>query len=184
MLVFSVFGAVFGMSEETIAFIIILVPLSISMGYDSIVGVSMSFVAAGLGFAGAVLNPFTIGIAQGIADLPLFSGFGYRLFSWFVINLVGITWILRYAAKIRKNPKLSPVYNTDVIGVTEVQLKNEEIVYTTPRIAWYVYILFNMSRNFFMDISSYRNENWEFYKHFSRSSCFNSTFYYSGNYQS
>jgi len=59
MLVFSVFGAVFGMSEETIAFIIILVPLSISMGYDSIVGVCMSFVAAGLGFAGAVLNPST-----------------------------------------------------------------------------------------------------------------------------
>jgi len=139
MLVFSVFGAVFGMSEETIAFIIILVPLSISMGYDSIVGVSMSFVAAGLGFAGAVLNPFTIGIAQGIADLPLFSGFGYRLFSWFVINLVGITWILRYAAKIRKNPKLSPVYNTDVYWRNRSATENEEIVYTTPRIAWYVY---------------------------------------------
>lgn len=144
MLVFSVFGAVFGMSEETIAFIIILVPLSISMGYDSIVGVSMSFVAAGLGFAGAVLNPFTIGIAQGIADLPLFSGFGYRLFSWFVINLVGITWILRYAAKIRKNPKLSPVYNTDVYWRNRSATENEEIVYTTPRIAWYVYIFISI----------------------------------------
>ena len=81
MLVFSIFGAVFGMSEETIAFIVILVPLAISMGYDSIVGVNMVFVAAGLGFAGAMLNPFTIGIAQGIADLPLFSGFGYGHFA-------------------------------------------------------------------------------------------------------
>ena len=66
MLIFSVFGATFGMSEETIAFIIIFVPLSISMGYDSIVGLCMCFVGAALGFAGALLNPFTIGIAQGL----------------------------------------------------------------------------------------------------------------------
>jgi len=104
MLMFSVFGAVFGMSEETIAFIIILVPLSISMGYDSIVGVSMCFVAAGLGFAGAVLNPFTIGIAQGIAELPLFSGFEYRIFCWIILNIVGITYILLYVKRLRKNP--------------------------------------------------------------------------------
>jgi len=69
MLVFSVFGATFGMSEETIAFIIIFVPLSISMGYDSITGLSMCFVGAALGFAGAVLNPFTIGIAQGLQGM-------------------------------------------------------------------------------------------------------------------
>ena len=50
MIMFSIFGAVFGMSEETIAFVIIFVPLALSMGYDSIVGVNMCFVAAGLGF--------------------------------------------------------------------------------------------------------------------------------------
>lgn len=145
MLVFSVFGAVFGMSEETIAFIIILVPLSISMGYDSIVGVSISFVAAGLGFAGAVLNPFTIGIAQGIADLPLFSGFAYRLFCWLIINIVGIIWILRYAAKIKKNPKLSPVYETDEYWRkrNEAEAK-EEINYHTPLTAWIVYIFISI----------------------------------------
>ncbi|MCK7536900.1 MAG: hypothetical protein MZV63_41040 [Marinilabiliales bacterium] len=82
MLIFSFFGAVFGMSEETIAFTIIFVPLAISMGYDSIVGVSLCFVAAALGFAGAFLNPFTIGIAQGLSDLPLFSGLEYRLVMW------------------------------------------------------------------------------------------------------
>ncbi len=141
MLVFSVFGAVFGMSEETIAFIIILVPLSISMGYDSIVGVCMSFVAAGLGFAGAVLNPFTIGIAQGIADLPLFSGFGYRLFSWFVINLIGIAWVLIYARKIKKNPKLSPVYETDSYWRKHVEVTDQELKYHTPKSAWVVFLL-------------------------------------------
>ena len=72
MLMFSLFGAVFGMSEETIAFVVILVPLAISMGYDSIVGVCMVYVAAHVGFAGAILNPFTIGIAQDLAGLPMF----------------------------------------------------------------------------------------------------------------
>ena len=113
MLMFSIFGAVFGMSEETIAFVIIMVPLAVSMGYDSITGVSMCFVAAGLGFAGAILNPFTIGIAQGIAELPLFSGLEYRLFCWLIINIVGIAFILRYAARIRKDPKRSPVFYED-----------------------------------------------------------------------
>jgi uncharacterized ion transporter superfamily protein YfcC len=70
MFIFSLFGAVFGMSEETIAFTVIFIPLAISMGYDSIVGVSLCFVAAALGFAGAFLNPFTVGIAQGLSDIP------------------------------------------------------------------------------------------------------------------
>lgn len=141
MLMFSVFGAVFGMSEETIAFIVIIVPLAISMGYDSIVGVSMVFVAAGLGFAGAVLNPFTIGIAQGIADLPLFSGFGYRMFSWLVLNVVGIVWILRYAAKVKKNPKKSLVYETDKYWRNRGEVDMDSVELKTPTSSWVIFIL-------------------------------------------
>ena len=102
MLIFSVFGAVFGMSEETIAFVIIFVPLSISMGYDSIVGVCMCYLGAHLGFAGALLNPFTIGIAQGISQIPLFSGIEYRFFCWIVISVIGIAFVLWYANRIKK----------------------------------------------------------------------------------
>lgn len=113
MLMFSFFGAVFGMSEETIAFIIIFVPLSISMGFDSIVGVCMCFIGAGLGFAGCMLNPFTLGIAQQIASVPLFSGIEYRFIMWVIINIVGIGYVLIYANKIKKNPTKSLVYNED-----------------------------------------------------------------------
>ena len=113
MILFSIFGAVFGMSEETIAFVIIMVPLAVSMGYDSIVGVSMCFVAAALGFAGAILNPFTIGIAQGLAELPLFSGLEYRMLCWLIINIVGIAFVLRYAKRVRKEPASSIVYDDD-----------------------------------------------------------------------
>jgi len=142
MLMFSAFGAIFGMSEETIAFIIIFVPLAITMGYDSIVGISMCFVAAGVGFAGAMLNPFTIGIAQGLSDLPLFSGIEYRFFCWIVINVVSIAWILRYAAKVKKNPKISVMYEDDEYwrkrGNAE---KIEDIKYQTPFAAWITFII-------------------------------------------
>ena len=141
MTMFSVFGAVFGMSEETIAFIIILVPLAISMGYDSITGVSIVFVAAGLGFAGAILNPFTIGIAQGLSDIPLFSGIEFRIFSWFVINTVGFAFILTYANRIKKHPEKSPTYQIDDYWRNRGSEDVEDIKYYTPNIAWGVYVL-------------------------------------------
>ncbi len=140
MLLFSVFGAIFGMAEETIAFVIILIPLAISMGYDSITGVSMVFVGAMLGFAGAVLNPFTIGIAQGLADLPLFSGIEYRMFAWLIINIVGITYVLYYVSKIRKDPKRSIMYKEDAYWRKRgEETSGEDITYYTPRMAYIVY---------------------------------------------
>ena len=113
MLLFSLFGAIFGMSEETIAFVVVFIPLAIQMGYDSIVGVCMCYVAAHVGFAGAMLNPFTIGIAQGIVDLPLFSGLEYRFFCWVVLTIVGIAFVLWYAARVKANPERSPVHKLD-----------------------------------------------------------------------
>ncbi len=136
MLLFSAFGAIFGMSEETIAFIIILVPLALSMGYDSITGVAMVFVAAGIGFAGAILNPFTIGIAQGLAGIPLFSGIEYRMYCWVVLNIVGIGYVLRYAAKIRKDPTRSSVYKEDDYWRKRGDADMEKIEYHTPVSAW------------------------------------------------
>lgn len=145
MLMFSLFGAIFGMSEETIAFVIILVPLAIRMGYDSIVGVCMVYVAAHIGFAGAVLNPFTIGIAQGLADIPLFSGIEYRIFCWIVLNLVGISFILYYANRIKKKPMLSPVYEEDAYWRGKGEGDIESIEYHTPMAAWIVFALVQAS---------------------------------------
>ena len=139
MLMFSLFGAIFGMSEETIAFVIILVPLAISMGYDSIVGVSMCYLGAHIGFAGAMLNPFTIGIAQGIADLPLFSGLEYRFFSWVIINIVGIGFVLWYAHRIRRKPERSPMHVLDNYWREKVSGSEDEIMHHTPVSAWISY---------------------------------------------
>ena len=113
MSLFSLAGATFGMSEEVLAFILIFIPFARALGYDSIVGVSIPFVGAGTGFAAAFLNPFTVGVAQGIADLPLFSGIEFRLVMWVVFTSISIIFVSRYAAKIKKNPALSPVHALD-----------------------------------------------------------------------
>ncbi len=102
MLLFGLFGAVFGMSEETIAFVAVVIPLAKSLGYDEIVGVCMVYVAAHVGFAGAMLNPFTIGIAQDMSGLSLFSGIEYRVFCWLVLMAVTISFVLWYASRVRR----------------------------------------------------------------------------------
>lgn len=139
MILFSLFGAVFGMSEETLAFVIIIVPLAVSMGYDSITGLCLVYVAAHVGFAGAILNPFTIGIAQGLSDLPLFSGFAYRLLCWVLLTGFLITWVLAYAAKVKRNPVCSPMYEADEYWRRRGGGVMEETVYTTPLPAKIVY---------------------------------------------
>lgn len=113
MLVFSLFGAVFGMSEETIAFVPLLIPLAVTMGYDSLVGICLVYVAAHVGFAGAFLNPFTVGIAQELAGLPLFSGIGYRIFCWAVLTAMTVVFVLVYAARVRRQPFRSPAIAAD-----------------------------------------------------------------------
>lgn len=113
MLGFSFLGAVIGMSEEVIPFVVIFVPLAIRLGYDSIVGVSMCYLAAGVGFAGALLNPFSIGIAQGLAGIPLFSGIEYRVVIWLVLNAVAIGYVLHYMRTIRRDPSRSCVQEED-----------------------------------------------------------------------
>ncbi len=103
-ILFSLAGAVFGMSEETIPFVGIVVPLAVSMGYDAFMGMLVVYVASNIGFSSAFLNPFTVGIAQGMADLPLFSGMGYRLFCWGLLTALLVVFVVFYAHKVRKEP--------------------------------------------------------------------------------
>ena len=145
IILFSLFGAVFGMSEETLAFVVIIVPLAISMGYDSITGICMVYVAAHIGFSGAVLNPFTIGIAQGLSDLPLFSGFEYRLFCWVVLTVLLIVCVLAYAKRIKKHPHKSPTYELDAYWRKREENVSAEVVYKTTRSAYIVYGLIAVS---------------------------------------
>ena len=106
-LLFSLGGAVFGMSEETIPFVGMVAPLMLSMGYDAFMAMLIVYVASNVGFSSAFLNPFTVGIAQGMADLPLFSGLAYRLICWFILTALLVVFVLFYASKTRKKADLT-----------------------------------------------------------------------------
>ena len=103
-LLFSAGGAIFGMSEETIPFVGLVVPLMISMGYDAFTGLLIVYVASNIGFSSAFLNPFTVGIAQQMSDLPPFSGMGYRVACWILLTALTIIFTLIYASRIKKEP--------------------------------------------------------------------------------
>lgn len=104
MTIFALAGGTFGMAEETLPFLPALVLLARRLGYDDLTGASIALVGAGAGFAGAFLNPFTVGVAQGIAGLPLFSGMGYRLVVWTVTTALAIGFVARHARRVRTSP--------------------------------------------------------------------------------
>lgn len=128
MLTFSLGGAVFGLSEETIPFTMILVPIAISMGYDSITALCMGFLASQIGFATAFMNPFTLGVAQGIAGIKFMSGFQVRFGIWLLFTIISIITVMIYAKKIKKDPTSSITYETD--KKWREQIEKDDIVNT------------------------------------------------------
>lgn len=114
MVVLGIWASTGTMSyEEIIAFVPIFVAVSMALGYDAMVGVAISVVPVGIGFAAATVNPFTIGVAQTIAELPMFSGLRYRMIILAVMILYTIIYVLHYAAKVKKDPTKSLTYGID-----------------------------------------------------------------------
>lgn len=113
MTVFSVMGSVFGSAEETLPFIVIFISLALALGYDSLTGTAIPFLGTAAGFAGSTLNPFTIGIAQGIAEIPLYSGLEFRIVIWVLSTTAMIAFVMLHASRVRKDPRRSPVYDLD-----------------------------------------------------------------------
>lgn len=110
---FSLGGAVFGMGEEVIPFVLIFTPFLISLGYDSITTLLVTYVATQIGFATSWMNPFSLSIAQGIAGLPPLSGAGFRMACWGVFTFIGIVYTLRYARRVRLKPTSSLAWESD-----------------------------------------------------------------------
>jgi len=129
MTVFSIGGYSFGMSEEVLVFVLITIPLARSLGYDNIVGVAIPFVGAGVGFAGAAFNPFTVGIAQGLAGVDLFSGFFYRTIVWAFFSVTAFVFVMRYASKVAKEPSLRFIAEGEHHDLPEtVELTNQRVL--------------------------------------------------------
>ena len=113
ILVLGCVSSTIGVFEEAFPFIPIFVGIAIAMGYDALVGLGIVALGVGLGYSGAVMNPFTVGMAQDIAGLPQMSGIGFRIICHVVMIIVASTLLIRYALKVQADPTKSYVYGDD-----------------------------------------------------------------------
>ncbi len=112
-LIFSLGGAIFGMGEEAIAFAVIVTPLMVRLGYDNITAVMVTYGATQIGFATSWMNPFSISVAQGLAEIPVLSGARFRIIMWALFTLGVMVYVIRYARVIKRDPSRSLAYKSD-----------------------------------------------------------------------
>lgn len=111
---FSIMASTGALSyEEIMPFVPVFVLVSIALGYDSMVGIGLSIIPVGMGFASATVNPFTIGVAQALTDVPLFSGLLYRILILAVMTAITVIYVLYYAGKVKKDPASSLTRDID-----------------------------------------------------------------------
>lgn len=110
VLFFMCMGSFVGSFEESVPLVPIVTALAVSMGWDAMVGLGMSLLAIGCGFSTGICNPFTVGVAQRLADLPMFSGAPLRILSFVLIYACLVFFLIRYAKKIEACPEKSVLY--------------------------------------------------------------------------
>ncbi len=112
-LVFMFFGSTLGMFEEVVALAPLVVILAYTMGWDALLGLGMSLLSICFGFSVAISNPYSVGLSQRMAGLPVFSGAPYRLLIFFILYVFLCLFLVRYAKKIEKDPHRSIIYEED-----------------------------------------------------------------------
>lgn len=114
MVLFSVMGGFLGLAESAIAFVPVCILLARAMGYDALTGFALVMVGTMTGFAAGAMNMWSTGVAQSIAQLPLFSGLAFRLVLHALFTLAGILYVLRYARRVKRDAHQSLVYELEV----------------------------------------------------------------------
>ncbi len=138
---FMALGAFFGIFEEVVPLVPVMLALSFYLGWDSLVGLGMSILATNMGFSAAITNPFTIGVAQKIAELPLFSGAWFRFIIFFALYALLALFLVRYAKRVERAPQSSAVYEEDQAERTRFAASRVDFSATTPGLgkatAWF-----------------------------------------------
>lgn len=126
MALFGLGSSTVGMFEEWVPFIPIFAAIFIGIGYDAVVGLAVVALGAGMGYSGAVMNPFTVGVAQGIAEVDYMSGAGFRIICHIVMIIVGAGLTMRYALKVKADPTKSLVYGDDFSALATGNVDGQE----------------------------------------------------------
>lgn len=111
MIIFALGGSTYGMAEETLAIMPLLIPVMISVGFDSIVAISIILIGTQVGILASTINPFATGVASQSLGVSVGEGIGYRIVLWLIVVAISIIYVYRYASKIEKDPTKSFVYH-------------------------------------------------------------------------
>ncbi len=141
VLIFMVFGSFFGLFEEVLTLLPIILVLAISLGYDSYTGFLMCVCATGFGFASAITNPFTILAASAIIKASPITNIWYRIVIFIVMFCLIYSFIMIHIKRIEKNPKKSPTYEKDLLKRENLQTYVYEDSASTKR-TFKVYVSF------------------------------------------
>lgn len=133
MTVFGLMSCFCANFEEFLAFVPLILAVSLSMGFDSMTALGIVFGAVAAGYGGAATNAFTVGVAQSIAGLPTFSGMPLRLVLFAVLLLASMAYVMWHANRVKKNPQLSPSYHADKENAKKYVLDVENITPLTGR---------------------------------------------------
>lgn len=156
MLAFGLLGSTMGIYEEVYGMVPVFVGIAVALGYDTVVGGAIVFVGIATGFAAATTNPFSIGIAQSIAGVPMFSGLGYRIIIFIVFQTVSILYVMHYAKKVKADPRQSVIFWEKLDTLPAHQIKEDHmslrqkiclglfvvtigiLLYGTTMLGWYI----------------------------------------------
>lgn len=159
MIAFGVLGSTMGLFEETYGLLPVFISIAIALGYDAILGGSIVYIAVAVGFAAATINPFTIGIAQEVAGVEMFSGIGFRMICFIVFMSIAIAYVWRYGKKVKADPTKSILYGEKMeikeVGSKETMMKTiftirhklsclifvftiGMLLYGTMKLGWYI----------------------------------------------
>ena len=132
VLTFMLFGSFFGMFEELVTLLPLIVAFMLSMKMDTMTGLGACLLAACFGFSAAITNPFSVGLAASMAGVPVMSGVWLRLIFFAIIYFILCTFLMDHLGRIEKNPELSLSYELDIekrksgIGISEPCERNAE----------------------------------------------------------
>lgn len=158
MILFGLLGSTLGIFEETYGLVPVFAGIMQVLGYDSLVGGAVVYIGVATGFAAAMTNPFSVGIAQTIADVPINSGVAYRAVVFVVFEAVSIWYVMRYARKVKQHPECSVLYGCDEVtqpgedsdsGETAFTIRRKlctilffatvgVLLYGTTKLGWYI----------------------------------------------
>ena len=134
VLIFMLFGSLFGMFEELVTLLPLIIVFMLSMNMDTMVGLGTCLMAACFGFSTAITNPFSVGTAAQLAGIHVSSGAWLRIIFFCIVYLTLCAFLLGYVKKIRRNPESSPTYDSDRSRREALTGQTEDIIPDQQRI--------------------------------------------------